>query len=202
MLSDKKVIITLCLFISKKTGRKALSFLTFNTILFASICLFFACKTNEQDLSKMAPYQGPMMEADNIERFYSDRAIIRFRMTAPREEQMESGDAFYPKGIYVEFFDEAQVRNSTLRANQATFNKAKNLWTATGNVVIIDSVKAQTMNTEELYWDQIKQTIFTDKFVTIQTKKEVLKGQGLEAKQDFSSWRILQPKGVIPINQQ
>jgi LPS export ABC transporter protein LptC len=104
--------------------------------------------------------------------------------------------------VYIEFFDEAQIRNSTLRANQATYNKTKNLYTATGNVVIVDSVKSQTMNTEELHWDPTKQLIFTDKFVTIQTKKEILKGQGLEAKQDFSNWRILQPKGVIPINQQ
>jgi LPS export ABC transporter protein LptC len=123
-------------------------------------------------------------------------------MTAPREEQMENEDMLYPKGVYFEFYDEKQVRSSTLRANAGVFNKAKQLYTVTGNVVIVDSVKAQTMNTEELHWDPAKQLIYTDKFVTIQTKKEVLKGEGLEAKEDFSNWRILKPKGILPINQQ
>jgi hypothetical protein len=58
------------------------------------------------------------------------------------------------------------------------------------------------MNTEELNWVPAKQKIFTDKFVTIQTKEEVLKGQGLEAKQDFSSYRILKPTGTFPITQE
>jgi LPS export ABC transporter protein LptC len=142
------------------------------------------------------------MESENIERLYSDRAIIRVRMTAPKEEQMENEDMFYPKGVFVEFYDETQVRTSTLRANKGTFNKVKQLYTVTGNVVIIDSLKSQTMNTEELHWDPVKQLIYTDKFVTIQTKKELLKGQGLEAKQDFSNWRILAPKGTLPINHQ
>jgi LPS export ABC transporter protein LptC len=202
MHSHKKVIDLVCSLILKKTGRKALSFLPFGTYLFAGICLFAACNSNDQDLSKLAPYNGPLMESNNIERLYSDKAVIRIRMTAPKEEQMENEDMFWPKGVIMEFYDESQVRTSTLRANKGTYNKAKNLYTVTGNVVIVDSLKSQTMNTEELYWDPVKQLIYTDKFVTIQTKKEVLKGQGLEAKQDFSNWRILSPKGTLPINQQ
>jgi LPS export ABC transporter protein LptC len=202
MLSYQKVIDLLYPIILKKTGRKALSFLSFNVYLFMGLCLCVACKSNEQDLSKLAPYTGPLMESENIERLYSDRAIIRVRMTAPKEEQMENEDMFYPQGVFVEFYDETQVRTSTLRANKGTYNKAKQLYTVTGNVVIIDSLKSQTMNTEELHWDPVKQLIYTDKFVTIQTKKELLKGQGLEAKQDFSNWRILAPKGTLPINHQ
>jgi LPS export ABC transporter protein LptC len=203
MPNYKKVIDILYYYLlMEKTGQKALSFLPFNACLFIGLCLCIACKKNEQDLSKLTPYPGPMMEAENIERLYSDKAIIRVRMTAPKEEVMESGDRFYPAGVYIEFYDEKQVRNSTLRANKGTYNNTKQLYTVTGNVVIIDSVKAQKMNTEELHWDPNKHTIFTDKFVTIQTKKELLKGQGLEAKEDFSSWRILSPKGTLPINQQ
>jgi LPS export ABC transporter protein LptC len=202
MHSYKKAIHIFYAILVKKTGRTALSFLPFNACLFVGLCLCMACKKNEQDLSKLASYTGPTMEAENIERLYSDRAVIRVRMTAKKEEVMESGDRIYPEGVYMEFFDENQVRNSTLSANKGNYNSAKQLYTVTGNVVIIDSVKSQKMNTEELHWDPNKHIIFTDKFVTIQTKKEVLKGQGLEAKEDFSSWRILSPKGTLPITQQ
>jgi LPS export ABC transporter protein LptC len=123
-------------------------------------------------------------------------------MTAPREEQMENGDMIYPKGVYIEFFNEKQVRNTTLRANSGVYYKEQNLYTVTGNVVIVDSVKIQKMNTEELHWTPKTQKIFTDKFVVIQTKSDTLKGQGLEANQDFSRWKILKPTGTLPLSQQ
>lgn len=189
-------------FIKQKTGLNVLSFALYIIYFLSCLFIFTACNTKEGDLSKITPYNEPLMETYNIERLYSDKAVIRVRMTAPKEEQMESEDMFYPKGVYIEFYDEKQTRTSTLRANAGKYSKAKQLYTVTGNVVIIDSVKAQKMNTEELNWDPNKQKIFTDKFVTIQTKNEVIKGQGLEAKQDFSNWRILNPSGRLPINKE
>lgn len=203
MLSLKEAIEKIRYFIqSEKTGRIALSFLPFTAYLFISLFLCVACKQNEQDLSKLAPYTGPEMESENVEQIYSNRAVIRVRMKAPKEIRLENDDLIYPDGLYMEFFDENQLRTSTLSANKGILNNAKQLFTVTENVVIIDSVKSQKLNTEELHWDINKQIIYTDKFVTIQTKKEVLKGQGLEAKQDFSNWRILSPKGTLPINKQ
>ncbi|MDO1448282.1 LPS export ABC transporter periplasmic protein LptC [Rhodocytophaga aerolata] len=202
MHSHKNVIELFYSILSKKTGRNVLSFLPFKACLFIGLCLCVSCKQNEQDLSKLVEYTGPKMVSENIERLISDRAIIRGRLTASLEEQMQNEDLVYPKGVFIEFYDENQVKTSTLSANKARYDNTKRLYTVTDNVVIIDSVKSQKMNTEELHWDPSKQIIYTDKFVTIQTKKEVLKGQGLEAKEDFSSWRILSPKGTLPINQQ
>jgi len=184
----------------KKTGHTTLSFLSYG--LFAIIVFLLACKGNEKDLQAMKPYIGPFLVSDNIKRVYTDSAKIKMYMTAPREEKMENGDMIYPKGVYVELFNEKQVRNTTLRANSGIYYKEKDMFTVTGNVVIIDSVKAQKMNTEELHWTPKDQKIFTDKFVIIQTQSDTLKGQGLEAKQDFSRWRILKPTGTIPVSQQ
>lgn len=123
-------------------------------------------------------------------------------MTAAREEQMENGDLNYSKGVHIEFYNEKQVKNTTLRANSGVYHKEKDIYTVTGNVVILDSVKMQKMSTEVLHWTPKTQKIFTDKFVIIQTQSDTLKGQGLEANQDFSKWRILKPTGTIPVSQQ
>lgn len=184
----------------KKTGRYTLSF--FSQSIFFSGLLMFACKGNDKDLQAIKPYTGPLLMSENIKRIYTDSARIKIYMTAPREEQMENGDIVWPKGVYIEFFNDKQIRTTTLRGNSGVFYKEKNLYTVTGNVVIIDSVKTQKMNTEELHWTPKTQKIFTDKFVVIQTKSDTLKGQGLEANQDFSRWKILKPTGTLPLSQQ
>lgn len=185
---------------NKKTGHSTLSFLSY--LLFFGSVFFLACNTNDNDINKIAPYTGPMMETDNIETLYTDSARIKVRLTAPKQQTMENGDQHFPKGVYIEFYNEKEIKSSTLKANSGIYNKEKDLYTVTGNVIIIDSLKSQKMNTEELNWIPAKQKINTDKFVTIQTKEEVLKGQGLEAKEDLSSYRILKPTGTFPITQE
>lgn len=187
--------------IAKKTGHPRLSFFIFRLLFFVITGGLLACHTDERDLSKMKPYDGPRMEIDTVETLYSDSARVRVRMTAPKELQMENEDLIFPKGVYIEFFNENQAVSSTLRGNHGTYNKKKNLYTVTGKVVVVDSVKGQTMNTEELHWEPIRRKIYTDKFVTIQTQQEILKGQGLEAEQDFSNYKILRPTGVFPVPQ-
>jgi hypothetical protein len=56
------------------------------------------------------------------------------------------------------------------------------------------------LSTEELNWDPQKQIVFTDKFVVIETPTEILKGEGLEANQNFTKYKILKPTGVFSIN--
>ncbi|QHT68540.1 LPS export ABC transporter periplasmic protein LptC [Rhodocytophaga rosea] len=164
--------------------------------------LLLACKGDDKDLQAIKPYTGPKLVSENIRHTYTDSAKIKMYMAAPREEIMDNGDKIWPKGVYIEFYNENQIRTTTLRANSGVFYQEKNQYTVTGNVVIIDSVKTQKMNTEELHWTPKTQKIFTDKFVVIQTKSDTLKGQGLEANQDFSRWKILKPTGTLPLSQQ
>jgi lipopolysaccharide export system protein LptC len=67
-------------------------------------------------------------------------------------------------------------------------------------VVLENAVKKETLRTEELFWNKQTRKIHTDKFVTIQTETEILKGTGLTANQDFSDYNITNPTGVFSIN--
>jgi LPS export ABC transporter protein LptC len=86
-----------------------------------------------------------------------------------------------------------------VRANYGKYEKQKDAYFIRGNVVLNNEAKGETMKTEELHWDKQSRKIFTDKFVTIQTKDEILKGHGMEANQDFSKYKILKPSGVFSV---
>ena len=93
----------------------------------------------------------------------------------------------FPEGVRVEFFDEANQKN-TVTADYAIVYETTNLIDLRGNVVILtsDSTKLQA---DQLYWDQSKNWIFTDRPNTIQFKNGAInKGQGFDASQDFSTF--------------
>lgn len=146
-------------------------------------------------------YDGPVREAENVEHYYAENGIIKVRMVAEQLFELQNGDRQFPKGIYLEFFDETGRIESTLRANQAFFIKEQEVWRGVGNVEVINTQKREQLNTEELFWKPKDQRIYTEKFVTIRMQSDVIYGEGLEAAQDMSSYRILKPSGTLEVKE-
>jgi LPS export ABC transporter protein LptC len=183
-----------------KTGRQALSF-PFYLLLLLGVSLLLSACHEEKDLSKMVTYNGPKMEVNDMETLYSDSARVRVRLTAPKELEMENGDQKFPQGVYIEFYDKDGVKTSTLRSNKGIKKKSENLYNVTGNVVIKNLAKGETLNTEELNWNPTNKKVYTEKFVTIQTPEEILKGEGLDADEDFGHYQIRHVTGTFPLKQ-
>jgi hypothetical protein len=74
------------------------------------------------------------------------------------------------------------------------------------NVFLKDSVRVinvlgDTLYCNELNWD-LKKTgaeFYTDKPVRIRTRTQIIDGIGMEAKQDFTEWHIIQPVGFLKV---
>lgn len=167
--------------------------------------LVAGCQKKDPAASKKpVEYKGPLLETTNVLTLYSDSAKLQIKYTAPLEQQFESGDKLYPKGIDVTFYTNGgrEVLN-TLRGNYGRYDKAKNLYFIRGDVRVSNVQKQQSMKTEEMYFDQAKQLIYNDttQLVRIQTPTEILTGYGLTANQDFSRYTILKPEGVFTIDQ-
>lgn len=171
-------------------------------------CIFFVVITgaftscNNTELKKPVEYNGPLRKAENIELFYSEKDQVKVKMVATEMLEFESGDREFPKGIYLEFFDEFGRLESTLRANHAYFLKKENQWRGRGKVEVKNIAKNEQLNTEELFWKPGEEKIFTDKFVTIRQQGDVIYGEGLEANQDMSDYVIKSPKGEFEVKEE
>jgi LPS export ABC transporter protein LptC len=126
---------------------------------------------------------------------------VKVKMLADLVYEFQSGDREFPKGIYLEFFDETGALSSTLRANHAYYFKNDDQWRARGKVEVVNLAKNEQLNTEELFWRPTKEEIYTESFVTIRMQNEVIYGEGLEAKQDMSSYTIKKPQGEFTIEE-
>ncbi len=173
--------------------------LTGYTIIFflAITCLTTAC--NQTDIKAPVEYTGPITEFQNIETFYTEKGVIKMKLKAKVVHEFLNGDREFPEGLYVEFFDEKGVLESTLEANHAFYFKEEDQWRGRGKVQVKNLVKHEQLNTEELFWKPSQQKIFTDKFVTIRQESDVIYGEGLEAKQDMSDYTINDVKGEFEV---
>jgi LPS export ABC transporter protein LptC len=165
----------------------------------AVVLLAVAC--NQTELKDPVIYDGPARIGEHVELYYTENNQVKVKMIAAVFYEFENGDREFPKGIYLEFFDEFGKMESTLRANEAYYFKKDDQWRGRGKVEVKNLEKNEQLNTEELFWKPAKEKIFTDKFVTIRLQSDVIYGQGLEANQDMSDYVIKKPEGEFAVEE-
>lgn len=143
----------------------------------------------------------PDQSNKNAEFLYSDSAIVRAKLTTPQLDHYAGKKTYFelPKGLNVVFYTIEKKEETKLTANYGIgYDNGNGLekMEAKGDVVVIN-VKGEKLNTEHLTWNAITKKIYTDDFVKITTKDQVIWGDGMEADQDFSDYQIKNVKGEI-----
>jgi LPS export ABC transporter protein LptC len=185
------------------------TFLGIQILLPAFFFCITACENNiavVNSITSATEKELPIESGKNVEIIYSDSAIVRAKLIAP-ELNRYAGKKPYsemPKGMNVIFYDKNRNVQSKLTANYGIGFDAGNgmeRMEANGNVIVIND-KGEQLNTEHLTWNAVTKKIYTDKFVKITTKDEIIWGDGLEANQDFSQYQIKNVKGQIDVKDQ
>jgi len=169
------------------------------TILLLSLA-FSSCN-NSQEVDDIMQKQAvfPTEQGEIVEILYTDSGLVRIRITAPVMNHftfnVPEPYTEMPKGIYVEFYNDSSKIKTTLKADYG-IRYEKNKRTEVKNNVVVVNVAGETLNTDKLNWDEALRKIYTDAFVQITTKKEVLKGTGMEANEDFTEYEIRNISGT------
>ncbi len=166
-------------------------------MLFAS-----ACKNEMEEIQALANRSAIQEDvALDVTILYSEDGHIKARLRTTefiRNEVSRPPYVDMRKGLRVEFFNDSMKIESTLTARYARYYEQQ------GNVLIRDSVvvinkKGDKLQTEELIWNQDIQQFYTEKPVAITTATQTMWGDGLEANQDFSWYRIRNLRGVMMV---
>ncbi|WP_163718209.1 LPS export ABC transporter periplasmic protein LptC [Mangrovibacterium lignilyticum] len=170
-------------------------------ILFTGIAvLFFSCVNKIEKIKEFsAADKLPGMEADTFEMLYSDSAIVRFKLIAPkmiRYDQEKDPFIEFPDGVEIEKFDGQMRIVSRITANYARYLDKDEKWLAKNNVVAVNE-EGDSLKTEELIWEEKKGKIYSDQFVKIIRKDQIINGIGFESDQDLMNWEIKKPTGSL-----
>lgn len=137
----------------------------------------------------------------DVEILYTEMGKAKAKITTAELTRYinQAGVTEFKKGLKVFFYEPNGNVESNMSANYGkAFEKEEEL-IARDNVIIINT-KGEQLNTEELIWKRKDQKIYSTKFVKITTAEEIIMGEGLEAKEDFSDYVIKKVTGTIKVN--
>jgi len=174
--------------------------MAFSLFTLATLIMFFTSCTRT-DVKQPVEYTGPLRIVEKVETYYSEDGKVKVKMKADVVHEFQNGDREFPKGVFLEFYDDQGKLESTLRANHAYYFKEEKKWRGRGKVQVKNIAKDEQLNTEELFWKPDEKKIFTEKFVTIRQQSDVIYGEGLDAKQDMSDYTILKPYGDFEVKE-
>ena len=174
-------------------------------LLFFSVVLF-SCKPEVKEVVEVSsdPEKSYTMKATQVNTLISDSGITRYRVKA--KEWLVFGNAkephsYFPEGIYVEKFDTTFHTEASIKADTAYYFDKKGLWRLIGNVEV-ESLQGERFNTSELFWDQKAEKVYSDKYIRIQQKEQIITGIGFESNQNMTRYRIFNSQGEFAVEEE
>lgn len=163
-----------------------------------------ACKNDETEIKRVTKNkEEPVETVSGLTVLYNDSGHVKAKVVAPLMYRYAGANmrTILPRGVQIYFYDQEQNVISTLTARHAESSERSKTMEARNDVVVRNS-KGEQLNTERLVWDERTGKFSSDAFVKITTASEVIMGEGFEANQDFTKYRILHPRGNITVNKE
>ena len=161
-----------------------------------AVTLFFGCESKFKEVQKINFTEFvPSGDADNVNLKYTDSGLIKVILISPKMLDYSSIDfpfTEFPKGIDVTLYDN-KAKTTHVTSNYAVSYKLTGIIDLQGKVKII-SQDGQTLETEQLYYDQKNEWFFTEKKFKFTDLKGSSNGQGIDFSKDFkiiNSQRIM-----------
>jgi LPS export ABC transporter protein LptC len=170
----------------------------FKKILCCSVVLLcLGCRSQDQQTVTPPNYEGPDQEGWNSRITVTSNgrtsAIVQY---SHMEKYSKRRETKFDGGIVVDFFNTAGQHTSNLVSERGVLYEESNDVEALGNVVVV-SDSGMTVRTQRLRWDNTRQKIVSNDFVTITTaENDTLYGKGFQSDQNLKQWSIGKPSGV------
>jgi len=172
-------------------------------VLFSGTAFLSSCeKTKKEVFTELQIKDMPALSARDFETMYTDSGKVTMIMRAPLIMQYtgeEDPHTEFPEGLKLIFYDGTTVPQASLASRYARYDEEKEQWELRDSVVVI-SEKGEILETELLYWDEPKELVWSDRFVKITGKDEIITGTGFESDPRLTRWQIKNVNATIYIN--
>lgn len=152
-----------------------------------AVTLFFGCESNFKEIQKINFSEFiPSSDADIVNLKYTDSGRVTAILVSSKMLDYATVDfpfTEFPKGIDVTLFDK-KAKKTFIKSNYAISYKGTNIIDLQGKVKIFTE-EGQTLETEQLYFDQKNEWFFTERRFKLTDPKGVSNGQGIDFSRDF-----------------
>ncbi|MDE6783467.1 MAG: LPS export ABC transporter periplasmic protein LptC, partial [Paramuribaculum sp.] len=129
--------------------------------------------------------------------------ITRYRIITPlwlMYEEASEPKWRFPNGLKLEKFDPKFKVDASIECDSATYFKDKQLWRLDG-YVDVKNLQGEKFLTEQLFWNQRTQKIYSDSFIHIERSGRVIEGYGFESNETMTDYHVLRVSGIFPSSQ-
>lgn len=145
----------------------------------------------------------PKLRATEITTVISDSGITRYRISTPQWDVYDKTEQPYwefPMGIHCESFDQNLKVDANIHSNYAKFYSNQQLWELKGNVKMMN-IKGELFETEQLFWNQREEKLYTDSIVKITQATHILNVMGFESNQQMTRYKFRKTNGIFPVEE-
>lgn len=145
----------------------------------------------------------PKLHATEITTLISDSGITRYRISTLQWDVYDKVNQPYwnfPKGIHFEKFNLEMNVDANIHSKYAKFKENEQLWELRGKVKATN-LQGEVFETEQLFWSQREERIYTDSLIKITQVSRIITGIGFESNQSMTRYTIRKPQGIFPVNE-
>ncbi|SEQ03541.1 LPS export ABC transporter protein LptC [Hyunsoonleella jejuensis] len=173
-----------------------------NIVIALVMAMFFSCKNNFKDIQKIGISENePIGVAENINLKYTDSGKVKAILKSPKMYDYSNRKFAYNEftdGVNLELFEDG--KKSVVVSDYAIIYNKTNIIDLQGNVVITTHSN-DTLFAEQLYYDQEKEWLFTNKPVTFRTGRDLINGNGFDSNSKFTNAEVLEITGLITVDE-
>lgn len=176
------------------------------TAFLVVVVLFGAAACSKEEAPKLEAVKDrkklPGLAATKITTVISDSGITRYRIYTDQWDVFDRASEPYwdfPKGLHFERFDQRLNIDANFRSNTAKYYEYKKLWEFKGKVKAVN-IKGEMFETDLLYWDQVQERIYSDKFIRVTQATRVITAYGFESDQSLIRYNFKNVEGIFALD--
>lgn len=143
----------------------------------------------------------PTMTTHDVSTFISDSGYTRYHITTDLWQMFEDAqEPFwrFPSGLELEQYDQNLRPAANVVCDSATYLSRRRIWQLDGNVVMVNTLRDSFL-TQQLFWDQNRQKVYSDSFIHIVRSDRIIEGYGFESNQNMTAYTVNRPTGIFPV---
>ncbi|MGI6218693.1 MAG: LPS export ABC transporter periplasmic protein LptC [Bacteroidaceae bacterium] len=176
-------------------------------LLFLSASAAFLSSCKEEKHTYAPPIKdrdsAAFLKTSGITTFISDSGITKYKIVTEEWDMYDRARVprwAFEKGLELEEFDRQYKVVSTIECDTAYYYTLHRIWELRGNVKV-KSTKGNQIYTSQLFWEQDKRKLYSNRPVHIVQPDKVIDGNSFESNQDMTQYVIYKMKGKVTFDE-
>ncbi|KAB1067400.1 LPS export ABC transporter periplasmic protein LptC [Tamlana haliotis] len=183
--------------------KKHFTYRIFNIVTVFTVAMFFSCNDSLKQVQKLGISENEPIGVDyNLNLKYTDSGRVSANLISTKALDYSNRDFPFREfvdGVELDVFDEKNQKSVVL-ADYAIVYSETGLIDMQNNVVITTHDN-RVLKTDQLYYDQKNEWLYTNKAVSFKSEQDLINGHGFDSNTKFTNAEVLEVTGIITLEE-